>query len=77
MYNGVLAERVRYYKESEEGATAMCEAVERLCNKAARQEKIHTARLMLDSGKFNYEEISQYTELPVETIRELDERASA
>ena len=30
MYYDVLAERVRYFKETEEGASAMCEAMEKL-----------------------------------------------
>ena len=40
MHYGLLAERVRYFKETEEGVAIMCKAVEKLCLESRSEGKI-------------------------------------
>ena len=77
----VLADRVRYYKESKEGVDKMCRAVENLVEKYGKQyeeigetrgtakEKKATALRMLNSGKYSLNEIADISELSIEEIQ--------
>ena len=77
----VLADRVRYYKESKEGVDKMCRAVENLVEKYGKQyeeigetrgtakEKKATALRMLNSGKYSLNEIADISELSIEEIK--------
>ena len=73
----VLAERVRYFKEDEEGVAAMCEAMEDMRNEAALEKAKKTALNMLMLGKLAYEEIAQCTELPLDEVKALAEKKRA
>ena len=81
MHYKVLADRVRYYKESKEGVDKMCRAVENLVEKYGKQyeeigetrgtakEKKATALRMLNSGKYSLNEIADISELSIEEIK--------
>ena len=65
----VITERVRYFKEDEEGVAAMCKAMEDMRNEAALEKAKKTAINMLFLGKLSYEEIAQCTELPLDEVK--------
>ena len=51
MYYDVLAERVRYFKETEEGASAMCEAMEKLARDFAGEIAKEAEARGMEQGK--------------------------
>ena len=71
----ILADRVRYFKEDEKGVAIMCKAMEDMRNEAAREAEkmkaIRMARLMIEDGKLNYEDIAMYTELTLEEVEKM------
>ena len=67
MNYGVLADRVRFYKESKEGVLIMCKAMEDM-RKQSLQE---VAKRMLIAGKLTLEEIAEYAGLPLDDVRKL------
>lgn len=79
MFYPVLANQVRYFKETEGGKEIVCKTFEELADK--RAEKIaearaearakEDARRMLAMGKLTYEEIAKCVDLPIEEIRNL------
>ena len=75
MYYEVLADRVHYFKEDEEGVAIMCKAMEDMRNEAAREAEkmkaIRMARLMIEDGKLSYEDIAMYTELTLEEVEKI------
>ena len=75
MYYEVLADRVHYFKEDEEGVAIMCKVMEDMRNEAAREAEkmkaISMARLMIEDGKLNYEDIAMYTELTLEEVEKI------
>lgn len=61
MYNKVLAERVRYFKETEKGESCMCEIVEKLIiereiNAGARGEKTGVEKMARQMQLMGYSE---------------------
>ena len=75
MFYSVLAERVQYFKQDEKGVAIMCKAMEDMRNEAAREAEkmkaIRMARLMIEDGKLNYEDIAMYTELTLEEVEKI------
>ena len=75
MFYAVLAEQVKYFKETEGGRKIMCKTFEELANKVAEaraeEEKKAFARRMLEKGKLTFEEIAEYADLSVEEVRAL------
>ncbi|MBD5103225.1 MAG: nuclease [Subdoligranulum sp.] len=75
MYYDVLADRVRFFKESEEGVAIMCKAMEEMCNQAAAQAALEKAKTvvcrMLAAGKYALEEIAEISGLPLEDVKKL------
>jgi len=87
MYYDVLAERVRFFKESREGIAIMCKAIEDMREEAlkvgmehgrkegmerGRKEGIKsTALRMLEAGKYALEEIAEISGLPLDDIKKL------
>lgn len=75
MFYSVLAEQVKYFKETEGGRKIMCKTFEELANKVAEaraeEEKKAFARRMLEKGKLTFEEIAEYADLSVEEVRAL------
>jgi hypothetical protein len=69
MYSPILAERVRYFKEDEEGVSKMCEVMENIVNK----EKKEIAIKLLKSGKLSLDEIADNTGLSLDEVKKLNE----
>ena len=81
MHFKILADRVRYFKQDEEGVRVMCKAMEDMRNeaaeKAAKQERRRMALKMLAKGKMSHEEIAEYCELSLDEVKELAREKSA
>ena len=79
----VLAKKARYFKEDEKGVTAMCKIMEDMRNEAAREaareaeqnKAKKTAIRMIKAGKLSLEDIADYTELSIDTVKELENQA--
>jgi len=75
MYYGVLADRVRFFKESKEGIAVMCKAMEDMRNEALREGMKEgmksTALRMLKAGKYAMEEIVAISGLSLDEVRKL------
>ena len=74
-----LAERVRYFKEDEEGVRNMCRSIEEMlkeygeevAEKTTKQNKLEFAKRMINAGKIPLEEIAEYTGLSIESVEKL------
>ena len=81
MHYPILAKRVRYFKEVQEGVATMSrifeeikrEAAQEAARKTAREKSIQVARRMLMMGKYSYEEISAISDLTMDEVKALDE----
>ena len=69
----VLADIVRYYKETEEGVDKMCEIWEEVKNDV----RIENAKKMINDSVLPIEKIAEYTGLSIEQVRELAGNKSA
>ena len=69
MYNSALAERVRYFKEDEEGVKNMSEVMEERIKDIARR--------MIEGGKLALSDIANYTGLSVSTVRRMAKKLEA
>ena len=81
MYYKELSDKVRHYKESEEGVKAMCDIWEEVKNEGIQEGKleasIETAKTMLRLSKLSLEEIAVCSGLSIEKVRELAGNKSA
>lgn len=81
MHYGILADRVRFFKESKEGVAIMCKAMEDMRNESLKEgmkkNKQETALRMLAAGKYGLEEIALVVGLPLDEVRELDAERNA
>ena len=66
-----LAERVRHFKEDDEGVRSMCRSIEEMLEKNTREVAIQVAKRMISIGKYPMEEISECSGLPIEDVRKL------
>ena len=66
-----LADKVRYFKENEEGVAAMCKVMEDMRNEVAEKMKIEIAQRLLKQGKLSIEEIANAATLSLEQVRGL------
>lgn len=85
----MLADEVKYLKETEGGRGRMCRILEEMCEEVEKEtaERVEketaarvakeTARSLLALGKFSYEDISQGTGLPLEVVEELAAQKTA
>lgn len=69
MHYKILADKTRYFKESQKGVAAMCKMVEELID----SEKKESALRLLMLGKLSNEEIAESLGLDVEVVNELVE----
>ena len=70
-----LADKTRYLKDSPEGVSEMCKAIEDMRNEAAKQAAWQKAAKiaieMLASGTLTHEQIARFTKLTIEEVEEL------
>ncbi|MDO4423009.1 MAG: hypothetical protein Q4C15_13340 [Eubacteriales bacterium] len=79
MYYKELSDKVRHYKESEEGVKTMCDIWEEVKNEGIQEGKIkgkleasiENAKTMLRLSKLSLEEIAVCSGLSIEKVREL------
>ena len=75
MYYDVLADRVRFFKESKEGVAVMCRAIEDMLNRTVKETRMEsnraTARRMLAAGKYTVAEIADISGLSIEDVKKL------
>ena len=69
--NPLLAEEVRYLKETEGGRIQMCKAMEEMRKEAVHKNTVELALKMLARGRDSLEEIAEMTGLPLEEVRKL------
>ena len=75
MYYDVLAERVRFFKESKEGVSIMCKVMEDMRNESLKEgmkeEKKLTVLRMFGAGKYNLNDIAEISGLSLEEVKKL------
>ena len=67
----LMAERAAFLKTSEKGVNDMCQIMEDYVNSRVNTYGRNVAISMLKKGKLSYEEISEYTSLPIDEILSL------
>ena len=73
MHYKKLADRVRYFKEDEEGVKAMSGIVEELIDEGKRESALR----MLEDGKLSNQEIAKYLRLDIKVVEELEKEQKA
>ncbi len=68
----VLAKKARYFKRDEKGVAAMCKIMEDMRNETALRNAKEIAIRMIKAGKMSLQDIADYTELSLETVKELE-----
>ena len=79
MHYDVLAERVRFFKESKEGIAIMCKAMEDMRNESLKEGEKRgiekgmkaTALRMLEMKEFTLEKIAKISGLPLDDVKRL------
>lgn len=75
-----LADKTRYFKETPEGVSIMCKAIEDMRNEAVMEaEKLKSYQIALNLialGTLTEEEIAKATQLTLEEVKELKEQTS-
>ncbi len=66
-----LAKKARYFKQDEKGVATMCKIMEDMRNEAELNKAKKMAIRMIKADKMSLEDIADYTELSLETIKEL------
>lgn len=77
----LMADRTRYLKENPKGVSEMCRIMEDLreesLQEGIKEEKRMTVLRMLESGKYQLEEIAAISGLSIDEVKKLkEERAS-
>ena len=68
-----LSDRVRQFKETEEGVNDMCDILDEMRNDV----RIENAKKMIDDGSLPLEKIAEFSGLSIEKVRELAGNKSA
>ena len=71
MKNKVLANKARLLKESEQGESQMCRAVEELVEEFAAAEKVETAIKMLEQNRIKEDELADFFGFTPEQVQEV------
>ena len=83
MHYGVLADRVRFFKESKEGVQTMCKVLEEMrkverdegfkegLNEGLKKGMTATVLRMLETGKYALDEIAQISGLSLDAVKKL------
>ncbi len=81
MKNKIFAEKVRYLKEDEQGVAQMYKIMEDFAREeraeARAERNIEVAEEMLKEGSLPLEKIAQFTDLPLETVRQIAQKLAA
>ena len=75
MYYDALAERMRYFKDTQEGSDTMCRAVENVVEQKKKEERRIIARKLLRIGKLALEEIAECASLSLDEVKQLAQEA--
>lgn len=67
----LMARATRYYKETPEGVSYMCEAMEKRIKENVEISQIETALEMLADGTIPLEKIARFSHLSIETVQQL------
>ncbi|RKI40592.1 hypothetical protein D7V86_05465 [bacterium D16-51] len=70
-----LAKKARYFKQNKEGVAAMSKIMEEMRNEAEQNKAKKTAVHLIKLGKVSLEEIAEVTELPLDTVKDLEKQA--
>lgn len=77
MNYSVLADRVKFFKESKEGILIMCRAMEDMGNQTLREGMIEVAKRLLSDGTLTLEKIAECVGLPLEEVKKLSANKTA
>ena len=72
-----LAERVRQYKETEEGVDTMCDVLDEMKKEAVYKAACENAKKMINDGSVPLEKIAEFSGLSIDKVRELASSQSA
>ena len=79
--NPLLAQEVRYLKETEGGRTQMCRAFEEIAFESAKEAthkaNVAVAQKMLADGGLTLEQIAKFSSLPLSEVQELADKLPA
>lgn len=64
MHYSVLANRVRYFKETEEGVTIMCRAMEEMRNESVFKTQVKNLISIMDAFKITVQEALKVLQIP-------------
>ncbi len=64
MHYGILAERVRYFKENEEGVATMCRAMEEMRNDTEFKTRVNDIRNMIETFNLSIDEVLRAMKIP-------------
>jgi len=67
-----LAKKARYFKQDEKGVATMCKIMEDMRNETALRNAKEIAIRMIKADKMSLQDIADYTELSLETVKELE-----
>lgn len=71
-----LAQKARYFKQDGKGVATKCKIMEDMRNEAAQNAELNKAKKMairmIKAGKMSLEDIPGYTELSLDTVKELE-----
>ena len=67
-----LAKKARYFKKDKKGVAAMCKIMEDMRNETALRNAKEIAIRMIKAGKMSLQDIADYTELSLDTVKELE-----
>ncbi len=71
MHNKILADRVRYFKETEGGREEMCKVMEDMRNEAVNADRTRAAMAMISDGDMPLELIAKYSGLTLQEVEAL------
>lgn len=71
MINKELADRTRYFKETEDVVEAVCKVMEDMREDAIEKDKIERVKKLLKLRKLTLEEIADTMEMNIDKVREI------
>lgn len=77
MHYSILADRVRFFKESKKGVAVMSKIMDDMRKEALEEGMLDVAKRMLSDGAIDPNKIAEYVQLPVDAIRQLQAAQNA